>query len=149
MFQLQTRDTYCICKLTTEHSGHGCRLILLKVGGKKKTSTMLRVKMGEQRSSSPVECLPTFKSFIKLLKPELILASPCNKNLDSTIKKRKEEEEGGEKRERSKADRSIFIFRCRRYHLKGFLITTARQKLLGFLPDAQNDKVSSLSLPGA
>lgn len=108
--------------------------------------------MGEKRSSSPAECFPTFKSFIKLLKPELILASPCNKKLDSTIKKRKEEE-GGERKEkkgeRSKADRSIFIFRCRRYHLKGFLITTARQKLLGFLPDAQNDKVSSLSPPGA
>lgn len=51
--------------------------------------------MGEKRSSSPTECLPTFKSFIKLLKPELILVSPCNKKLDSTIKKRKEE--GGKK----------------------------------------------------
>lgn len=71
----------------------------------------------------------------------------ATKKLDSTIKKRKEEEGG--KKKKSKADRSIFIFRCRRYHLKGFLITTARQKLLGFLPDAQNDKVSSLSLPGA
>lgn len=46
-------------------------------------------------------------------------------------------------------DRYIFIFLCRRYHLKGFLITTTRQKLLGFLPDPLNDKISlhSLSLP--
>lgn len=43
-------------------------------------------------------------------------------------------------------DRYIFIFLCRRYHLKGFLITTTRQKLLGFLPDPLNDKISSHSL---
>lgn len=43
-------------------------------------------------------------------------------------------------------DRYIFIFLCRRYHLKGFLITTTRQKLLGFLPDPLNDKISWLSL---
>lgn len=43
-------------------------------------------------------------------------------------------------------DRYIFIFLCRRYHLKGFLITTTRQKLLGFLPDPLNDKISLHSL---
>lgn len=75
----------------------------------------------------------------------------ATKKFDSTIKKEEKKKKGEKEREKkkSKADRSIFIFRCRRYHLKGFLITTARQKLLGFLPDAQNDKVSSLSPPGA
>ena len=43
-------------------------------------------------------------------------------------------------------DRFIFIFLCRSYHLKGFLITTTRQKLLGFLPDPLNDKISLHSL---
>jgi len=43
-------------------------------------------------------------------------------------------------------DRYIFIFLCRRYHLKGFLITTTRQKLLGFFPDPLNDKISLHSL---
>lgn len=43
-------------------------------------------------------------------------------------------------------DRYVFIFLWRRYHLKGFLITTTRQKLLGFLPDPLNDKISLHSL---
>lgn len=54
---------------------------------------------------------------------------------------RRREEVGGDW-----PDRYIFIFLCRRYHLKGFLITTTRQKLLGFLPDPLNDKISLHSL---
>lgn len=41
---------------------------------------------------------------------------------------------------------SIFIFSSSCYRLKGFLITTTRQKLLGFIPDVLNDKISSHSL---
>ncbi len=108
------------------------------------------VEKSQKWVSSPMERLPTFKSFIKLQKLELILATAYNKNTALNNwkggKKRKYEEGEDGKREKNRPDRSIFIFLCSRYHLKGFLITTTRQKLLGFIPDPLNDKISSHSL---
>lgn len=107
----------------------------------------------------------TFKSFIKTSEAsELILAVHRTKTQHSTIKKKSQVREKGRETQKERKmrrvdgfvtevggpdywpDRYIFIFLCRRYHLKGFLITTTRQKLLGFLPDPLNDKISLHSL---